>query len=247
MTRSATSSRQSILTRPKAGFPVPFGSWLQAGWHAVARDVLLDRRARERDIVAPAPSSGLVEAAARGVHGSAEVVWSLVNLELWFRTFIDGEGVQTLPLAACRPPAAARPIRSSSRPRPPATQLMRILWLNANLLLPLDKGGKIRTWHLMRHLARRHEITYLTFANDAEAEAHRPAMREVCRELVNVPWQDARQGQPALLRRRRRAPRRSAALRGRQVPIGGVSALARGAARASAASIASSATSWCRR
>ncbi|MEO5824202.1 MAG: glycosyltransferase [Vicinamibacteraceae bacterium] len=71
---------------------------------------------------------------------------------------------------------------------------MRILWLNANLLLPLDKGGKIRTWHLMRHLARRHHITYLTFANDAETAAHRPAMREVCSELVNVPWQDAEKG-----------------------------------------------------
>ena len=71
---------------------------------------------------------------------------------------------------------------------------MRILWLNANLLLPLDKGGKIRTWHLMRHLARRHEITYLTFAKAVEAEAHRPAMREVCTELVNVPWQDAAKG-----------------------------------------------------
>ena len=71
---------------------------------------------------------------------------------------------------------------------------MRILWLNANLLLPLDKGGKIRTWHLMRHLARRHEITYLTFANAVEADAHRPAMREVCAELVSVPWQDAAKG-----------------------------------------------------
>jgi glycosyltransferase involved in cell wall biosynthesis len=71
---------------------------------------------------------------------------------------------------------------------------MRILWLNANLLLPLDKGGKIRTWHLMRHLARRHQITYLTFASDAETQAHRPAMREVCSELVNVPWQDAPKG-----------------------------------------------------
>ena len=40
---------------------------------------------------------------------------------------------------------------------------MRILWLNVGLLLPLDKGGRLRTWHLMRHLARRHEITYLAF------------------------------------------------------------------------------------
>ncbi len=87
----------SILTRPKAGFPVPFGRWLQAGWHGVARDVLLDRRARERDVIAPAAVEGLLGAAARGVHGSADVVWSLINLELWFRTFIDGEGIQTLP------------------------------------------------------------------------------------------------------------------------------------------------------
>ena len=35
---------------------------------------------------------------------------------------------------------------------------MKILWLNAGLLLPLDKGGKLRTWHLMRHLAARHDM-----------------------------------------------------------------------------------------
>ncbi len=87
----------SILTRPKAGFPVPFGRWLQGGWHSVARDVLFDRQARQRDVIAVGPTERLLDAAARGVHGSAEVVWSLVNLELWFRTFIDGEGVQTLP------------------------------------------------------------------------------------------------------------------------------------------------------
>ena len=46
---------------------------------------------------------------------------------------------------------------------------MRILWLKSDLLLPLDKGGKLRTWHLMRHLARRHEITYLSFAEPDQA------------------------------------------------------------------------------
>jgi sugar transferase (PEP-CTERM/EpsH1 system associated) len=71
---------------------------------------------------------------------------------------------------------------------------MRILWLNANLLLPLDKGGKIRTWHLMRHLARRHAITYLTFAEDDEAAAVRVAMREVCSSLVNVPRREPVKG-----------------------------------------------------
>ena len=50
---------------------------------------------------------------------------------------------------------------------------MKILWLNAGLLLPLDKGGKLRTWHVMRHLAARHDITYLSFA-DAVADRGRP-------------------------------------------------------------------------
>ena len=40
---------------------------------------------------------------------------------------------------------------------------MRILWLKSDLLLPLDKGGKLRTWHLMRHLAKHHDITYVAF------------------------------------------------------------------------------------
>jgi len=64
---------------------------------------------------------------------------------------------------------------------------MKILWLNANLLLPLDKGGKLRTWHLMRQLAKDHEITYLSFAEPSHTPADRQGMREVCAELVTVP------------------------------------------------------------
>ena len=48
---------------------------------------------------------------------------------------------------------------------------MKILWLNAGLLLPLDKGGKLRTWHLMRGLAARHDITYLSFADGTAASS----------------------------------------------------------------------------
>ena len=56
---------------------------------------------------------------------------------------------------------------------------MRILWLKTDLLLPLDKGGKLRTWHLMRHLARRHEITYVAFADPHGDSAHVEGMAEV--------------------------------------------------------------------
>lgn len=71
---------------------------------------------------------------------------------------------------------------------------MRLLWLNANLLLPLDKGGRLRTWHLMRHLAARHDITYLCFAGAQDVERYGPAMSEVCTRLETVPRRDAPKG-----------------------------------------------------
>ena len=71
---------------------------------------------------------------------------------------------------------------------------MKILWLNAGLLLPLDKGGKLRTWHLMRHLAMRHEITYLSFADESQTAADRAGMSEVCARLETVPRTDPAKG-----------------------------------------------------
>jgi sugar transferase (PEP-CTERM/EpsH1 system associated) len=71
---------------------------------------------------------------------------------------------------------------------------MRILWLNAGLLLPLDKGGKLRTWHLMRHLATRHEMTYLSFADPGTTPFEREGMRDVCAHLQVVPRRDPGKG-----------------------------------------------------
>jgi sugar transferase (PEP-CTERM/EpsH1 system associated) len=62
---------------------------------------------------------------------------------------------------------------------------MRILWLKSDLLLPLDKGGRLRTWHLMRHLARRHQITYLSFS-EAATDAHVAGMSEVAERVVTI-------------------------------------------------------------
>jgi sugar transferase (PEP-CTERM/EpsH1 system associated) len=66
---------------------------------------------------------------------------------------------------------------------------MRILWLKSDLLLPLDKGGRLRTWHLMRHLAKRHDITYMSFAENGQ-EREIEGMREVAAEVVTVPRTD---------------------------------------------------------
>ena len=99
---------KSILNRPKMGFPVPFASWTRNGWSGVVRDVLLDQRARERGIVNPQAVEQLIADHAAGRTPGGDRLWSLLNLELWFRTFIDGDGVQTLgaPASAASPKAA---------------------------------------------------------------------------------------------------------------------------------------------
>jgi asparagine synthase (glutamine-hydrolysing) len=108
---------ESILTRRKMGFPVPFAGWAANGWNGVARDVLLDRRTRERGIVNPAGIERLLDDHRTGIRRGGDAIWALLNLELWYRTFIDGDGVQTLPtpqhrdhenpLAERKPAAAA--------------------------------------------------------------------------------------------------------------------------------------------
>lgn len=79
---------------------------------------------------------------------------------------------------------------------------MRILWLKSDLLLPLDKGGKLRTWHLIRHLARRHDITYLAFAEQGPSATdgggavsdYADQMREVVTRVDAIPRTDPPKG-----------------------------------------------------
>jgi asparagine synthase (glutamine-hydrolysing) len=96
---------REILTRRKMGFPVPFALWMRGSGADLARDVLLDKRARERGITEPAAVARLIDAHAAGKAEGGDALWSLMNLELWYRTFIDGEGIQTLPAALVPAPS----------------------------------------------------------------------------------------------------------------------------------------------
>jgi glycosyltransferase involved in cell wall biosynthesis len=64
---------------------------------------------------------------------------------------------------------------------------LRILWLKTELLHPVDKGGKIRTFHMLKALRREHHVTYLTL-DDGSGEVDAPALStEYAQELVCVP------------------------------------------------------------
>lgn len=81
---------ESILTRPKMGFPVPVGAWFRGPFKNVIDDYVLSERALERGIFDPAFVLSLVKRHDAGEDHS-ERLWSLVNFEIWQRQFLDSE------------------------------------------------------------------------------------------------------------------------------------------------------------
>ena len=64
---------------------------------------------------------------------------------------------------------------------------MHILWLKTELLHPVDKGGKIRTYHMLKALKREHRVTYLTLDDGTAAPDAADKATEYCHELITVP------------------------------------------------------------
>ena len=64
---------------------------------------------------------------------------------------------------------------------------MRILWLKTELLHPVDKGGRIRTYQMLKALRREHRVTYLALDDGTAAADARERAEEYCDDLVVVP------------------------------------------------------------
>jgi asparagine synthase (glutamine-hydrolysing) len=77
-----------VLIRRKAGFPVPYESWLRHIFKNEIKDVLLSDRALSRGFFQKGEVSRLLQANVdRGNH--AKEIFSLLVLELWHRQFAD--------------------------------------------------------------------------------------------------------------------------------------------------------------
>jgi len=64
---------------------------------------------------------------------------------------------------------------------------LRILWLKTELLHPVDKGGRIRTFNMLRELKRDHRITYVALDERNPGPKERALAAEYCHELICVP------------------------------------------------------------
>jgi len=71
---------------------------------------------------------------------------------------------------------------------------VHLLWLKTELLHPLDKGGRIRTYQMLRHLLRHHRITYVTLDDGNRAPDAIERAAEYCTDLVRVPIRTSPKG-----------------------------------------------------
>jgi polysaccharide biosynthesis protein PslH len=74
---------------------------------------------------------------------------------------------------------------------------MRILWIKTELLHPVDKGGRIRSYQMLRSLRRQHHVTYVCLDDGAASPDARARAQEYAHELVTVPFRPAPKGTAA--------------------------------------------------
>lgn len=81
-----------VLRKKKQGFGLPVAVWLREdpAFRAFTRDVLDDRRTRERGWFEQGCIDRLIEDHQRGSWDHSAAIWQLVVLELWLREHFDG-------------------------------------------------------------------------------------------------------------------------------------------------------------
>lgn len=81
-----------VLDRPKMGFSVPLARWFRQELRDMAHDFLLSARALNRGYFRAAAVNQMLDQHCRGAEDHSEYLWDMLVLELWHRTFIDGDG-----------------------------------------------------------------------------------------------------------------------------------------------------------
>jgi glycosyltransferase involved in cell wall biosynthesis len=65
---------------------------------------------------------------------------------------------------------------------------MRILWVKIGGLWPLNMGGRLRSFHAIAELAKRHRVTVLTTHGPADDPEGLKANLEDCERIVSIPY-----------------------------------------------------------
>jgi sugar transferase (PEP-CTERM/EpsH1 system associated) len=71
---------------------------------------------------------------------------------------------------------------------------MRILWVNVGGLWPLNSGGRLRSFHMIEELTRRHRVTVVTTHGPQEDPAGLAARLAYCERLIPFPYAAPKHG-----------------------------------------------------
>ncbi len=77
-----------IEKRPKSGFSVPLGPWLQDELYEPARSLLLSNDSRTRVYFRPSEIERLLQENKSGRDNHGKRLWALLNLEVWLRKYV---------------------------------------------------------------------------------------------------------------------------------------------------------------
>ena len=80
-----------VINRQKAGFETPAKLWFAGEGRDMTRDLLAGARAKERGLYQTANTGALLNGMGAG---SEVMIWKLINIEQWFRIFIDQSPAQ---------------------------------------------------------------------------------------------------------------------------------------------------------
>ena len=87
---------KEILERPKRGFGAPFGAWLRKDLEVLIQDTLSEEQVKKRGIFRWKQVHETIESHKARRQDHTDHLLALINLELWQRIFLDGNGFQTV-------------------------------------------------------------------------------------------------------------------------------------------------------
>jgi asparagine synthase (glutamine-hydrolysing) len=80
------------LTRSKTGFGAPMRRWTRHELRPLIAELLSPGAVRSRGLFEPSEVQNLIEQNDSGRADHAYIIYALLNLELWMRTFVDRRG-----------------------------------------------------------------------------------------------------------------------------------------------------------
>jgi asparagine synthase (glutamine-hydrolysing) len=85
-----------IVSRPKLGFPTPTRKWFRSNFHSVLQRLLTSDDSLCREYIRPEYVEGILREHRLGRWNFEEQIWTLANLEIWLRVFIDQQNPEAI-------------------------------------------------------------------------------------------------------------------------------------------------------